>query len=218
MSRRTLYQMFEETARQHGGQAAVGFRVGKAADITKWTYDELAQRVKQFRRGLDAMGLRKGDRIAILAENRVEWAITDLAAQALGLINVAPYSSLPAAQVAFIVRDSGAKMLVLSDSKQLKKLKEFRGECPELQYVVAMDGEAEALATESVLPFAAVAERGEADGRDEATLDQIAREVDPDAPAMFIYTSGTTGDPKGAMLSHMAMLQTPDAVMEEPIA
>ncbi|MCW3054360.1 MAG: hypothetical protein JWN14_3530, partial [Chthonomonadales bacterium] len=218
MSRRTLYQMFEETARQHGGQAAVGFRVGKAAEITRWTYDELAQKVKQFRRGLDAMGLRKGDRIAILAENRVEWAITDLAAQALGLINVAPYSSLPAAQVAFIVRDSGAKMLVLSDAKQMKKLKEFRGDCPELQYVVAMDGDLSALEAENVLPFAAVMERGEADGRDEATLDQIAREVDPDAPAMFIYTSGTTGDPKGAMLSHMAMLQTPDAVMDEPIA
>ncbi|MCW3100841.1 MAG: hypothetical protein JWL77_6459, partial [Chthonomonadaceae bacterium] len=218
MSRRTLYQMFEETARQHGGEAAVGFRVGKAAELTHWTYNELAQKVKQFRRGLDAMGLRKGDRLAILAENRVEWAIADLAAQALGLINVAPYSSLPAAQVAFIVKDSGAKMLVLSDAKQIKKLKEFRADCPELQFVVAMEGEAEALAADNILPFAAVTERGEAEGRDEATLDQIAREVDPDAPAMFIYTSGTTGDPKGAMLSHMAMLQTPDAVMDEPIA
>ncbi len=218
MSRRTLYQMFEETARQHGGESAVGFRVGKAADLTVWTYNDLAQKVKQFRRGLDAMGLRKGDRFAILAENRVEWAIADLAAQALGLINVAPYSSLPAAQVAFIVKDSGAKTLVLSDAKQLKKLKEFRSQCPELQYVVAMDGEAEALAADDVLTFAAVTERGEAGGRDEATLDRIAREVDPDAPAMFIYTSGTTGDPKGAMLSHMAMLQTPDAVMDEPIA
>ena len=218
MSRRTLYQMFEETARQHGGEPAVGFRVGKAADLTVWTYNDLSQKVKQFRRGLDAMGLRKGDRFAILAENRVEWAIADLAAQALGLINVAPYSSLPAAQVAFIVKDSGAKTLVLSDAKQLKKLKEFRSQCPELQYVVAMDGEAEALAAENVLTFTAVTERGEAEGRDEATLDRIAREVDPEAPAMFIYTSGTTGDPKGAMLSHMAMLQTPDAVMEEPIA
>lgn len=218
MSRRTLYQMFEETARQHGGEAAVGFRIGKAADLTRWTYNDLAVKVKQFRRGLDAMGLRKGDRIAILAENRVEWAITDLAAQALGLINVAPYSSLPAAQVAFIVKDSGAKMLVLSDAKQRKKLQEFRAQCPDLQYVVAMDGDLSALAAENVLAFAAVTERGEAAGRDEATLDRIAREVDPDAPAMFIYTSGTTGDPKGAMLSHMAMLQTPDAVMDEPIA
>lgn len=217
MSRRTLYQMFEETVRQHGAQKAVGFRVGKA-DPTYWTYAELAQKVKQFRRGLDAMGLRKGDRIAILSENRPEWAIADLAAQALGLINVAPYASLPAAQVAFIVKDSGAKMLVLSDAKQLKKLKEFRAECPDLQFVVAMDGDPAALEADDVLPFAEVTQRGEADGRDEATLDGIAREVDPDAPAMFIYTSGTTGDPKGAMLSHMAMLQTPDAVMDEPIA
>ncbi len=218
MSRRTLYRMFEETARLHGGAAAVGFRVGKAAELTCWTYTELAQKVKQFRRGLDAMGLSKGDRIAILAENRVEWAIVDLAAQALGLINVAPYASLPTAQVAYIVRDSGAKMLVLSDAKQIKKVREFRADCPELQYVVAMDGEAEALAVDNVLPFVEVTERGETAGRDEATLDQIARDVDPDAPAMFIYTSGTTGDPKGAMLSHMAMLQTPDAVMDEPIA
>ena len=164
------------------------------------------------------MGLRKGDRIAILAENRVEWAVVDLAAQALGLVNVAPYASLPTAQVAFIVRDSGAKMLVLSDAKQLKKLREFRTECTELQFAVAMDGAAEALKADDVLAFAEVTERGESAGRDEATLDRIAREVDPESPAMFIYTSGTTGEPKGAMLSHMAMLQTPDAVMDEPIA
>lgn len=218
MSRRTLYRMFEETVQKHGGQAAVGYRVGKAADLTHLTYNELAGTVKHFRRGLDAMGLRSGDRIAILAENRVEWAIVDLAAQALGLINVAPYSSLPTSQVAFIVRDSGAKMLVLSDAKQLKKLREFRSECPDLEFVVAMDGEAEALAADNVLAFAEVAKRGETAGRDEAALDAIAHAVDPDGPAMFIYTSGTTGDPKGAMLSHMAMLQTPDAVMDEPVA
>ncbi len=218
MSRRTLYQMFEETVTQYGAEPAVGFRVGKAAELTTWSYRELAEKVKKFRRGLDAFGLRNGDRIAILAENRPEWAIADLAAQSLGLINVAPYASLPTAQVAFIVRDSGARMLIVSDAKQLKKVREFRAECTALEFVVAMDGEAETLAAENVLPFAEVEKRGETEGRDEASLDKLTASVDPDAPAMFIYTSGTTGDPKGAMLSHMGMLQTPDAVMDEPLA
>jgi long-chain acyl-CoA synthetase len=218
VSSRTLYQMFQETVRQHGARRAVGFRATKGADTTYWTYRELDERVRRFRRGLDALGLRKGDRIALLSENRVEWAVTDLAAQSLGLINVAPYSSLPAQQIAYIVRDSGARALVLSDSKQFKKLAEFRSEMPDLEVVIAMEGEAEKLSAENVLSFDAVYTRGEVGGRDESALEALTAAVSPEDTAMLIYTSGTTGDPKGAMLTHTNMLQTPDAVVEEPIA
>src|SRR5579871_20841 len=218
MNRRTLYQMFQESVRRHGSQPAVGFRTDKSPEITTWTYAELDQKVRRFRRGLDALGMRQGDCLAILSENRTEWAIADLAAQSLGIINVAPYASLPAPQVAYIVRDSGSKMLIVSDAKQLKKVKEFRADCPELRYVVAMEGETAALAADDVMRFDAVYARGEAEGRDEAALDALTAAVDPDAPAMFIYTSGTTGDPKGAMLSHTNMLQTPDGVISDKIA
>src|SRR5579884_2132023 len=218
MQERTLYQMFQETVRRYADRPAVGFRTGKATQITTWTYTELAERVRAFRRGLDALGLVKGDRIALLMENRPEWAIADLAAQSLGLVTVAPYASLPAEQVAYIVRDCGARALVVSDAKQRAKVNTFRKETPALEFVIALDGEPENLEREGILPFDTVSARGEAAGRDEAALDALSAAVRPDDLATLIYTSGTTGEPKGAMLTHANLLHTPDAVVEEPVA
>src|SRR5579883_2186965 len=141
MAGRTLYIMFQQTVRQYGERRAVGFKANKAADYTYWTYSEFDTKVRAFRRGLDALGLRKGDRIALIShENRVEWAITDLAAQALGLITVPIYGTLPAAQVAYYMRDSGARAIVVSDIKQRAKVAEFRPDTPALEFVIAMDG------------------------------------------------------------------------------
>src|SRR5438552_13226362 len=110
--------MFRETVRDHGDRPAVRFKRRKEPDYTALTYAELDAWVQRFRRGLDALGLRKGDRVALIShDNRVEWAVTDLAAQSLGLVTVPIYGTLPAAQVSYYVRDSNAKVIVVSDSK-----------------------------------------------------------------------------------------------------
>jgi long-chain acyl-CoA synthetase len=219
MAGRNLYQMFLETVARHGTRNAVGFRANKNTEITYWTYNEFADQVRRFRRGLDALGLRKGDRIALIShENRVEWAILDLASQALGIITVPIYGTLPALQVAYYLRDSGARAILVSDAKQRAKIAGLRGEMPALEYVISMDGEATALAAECVLPFDEVYQRGEIAGRDTVTLDAIVPTVKPDDLATIIYTSGTTGEPKGAMVTHSNLLQTPDAVVDEPVA
>lgn len=219
MAERTLYQMFLETVQAHGEKKAVGFRAGKAAEYVYWTYRELNDKVRAFARGLDALGLRKGDRIALIShENRVEWAITDLAAQSLGLVTVPIYGTLPASQVAYYIKDSGARAILVSDSKQRAKVKEFRVGTPDLEFVISMDGKPEELEADCVLPFETIYKRGETGGRDEKALSGIAQSVRADEMATIIYTSGTTGDPKGAMLSHANLLQTPDAVVSEPVA
>lgn len=218
MQQRTLYTMFKETVSRHGADPAVRFKIGKETEYTTLTYQEFSGKVVKFRRGLDALGLRKGDRIALIShENRVEWAIADLAAQSLGLITVPIYGSLPASQVAYYMRDSSAKAIVISDHKQLAKIQEVRAELPELEFVIAMEGDQEKLADASALAFEEVVRRGESSGRSESELDAISASIDPDATATFIYTSGTTGDPKAAMLTHMNLLHTPDAVVAEPI-
>jgi long-chain acyl-CoA synthetase len=218
LERRTLYAMFRETVRLHGDRPAVRFKRRKETEYTSYTYAELDQRVQEFRRGLDALGLRKGDRVALIShDNRVEWAIADLAAQSLGIVTVPIYGSLPAAQVSYYVRDSNARAIVVSDAKQRSKVAEFRTEATDLEFVIAMDGDAEQLEAEGALAFETVSKRGEA-GRPAAELDAVANSVDPDDVATLIYTSGTTGDPKGAMLSHINLLHTPDAVVNEPIA
>lgn len=218
MVSRTLYRMFQETVEKYGQQRAVGFRANKAADYTYWTYQDLDNKVRAFRRGLDALGLRQGDRIALIShENRVEWAVCDLAAQSLGIITVPIYGTLPAAQVAYYVRDSGARAILVADAKQRAKVAEFRQETPTLEFVIGMEGEQKDLEAECVLAFDEIYRRGEKAGRDEATLDTLTAAIQPEDVATLIYTSGTTGDPKGAMLTHSNLLQTPDGVVSEPI-
>lgn len=210
--------MFRETVRDHADRPAVRFKRRKDPSYVTYTYAEFDDRIQAFRRGLDALGLRKGDRIALIShDNRVEWAITDLAAQSLGLVTVPIYGTLPAAQVAYYVRDSNARAIVVSDSKQRAKIAEFRSDAPSLEFVIAMEGDPEALEKEAALAFDSVCRRGES-GRSQADLDAIADAIEPDDIATLIYTSGTTGDPKGAMLTHVNLLHTPDAVVEEPIA
>lgn len=219
MAERTLYRMFLDTVEAHGDRNAVGFKVGKAAEYTYWTYRQLDQKVRDFARGLDALGLRAGDRLALTShENQVEWAIADLASQYLGIITVPIYGTLPASQVAYYIQNSGARGLVLSDSKQRTKLRQFRAETPSLEFVIAMEGSQEELNADGILAFETVYQRGASEGRDGGTLHRLFEAVRADDTATLIYTSGTTGNPKGAELSHSNILQTPDGVVDKKIA
>lgn len=215
----TIYRMFRETVGRYGERPAVGFKVGKADSYTYWTYREFAERVRRFRCGLASLGMHKGDRIALIShENRVEWAIADLAAQSLGIVTVPIYGSLPASQVAYYVRDSGAKAMLLSDHKQIAKVAEVREDLPTLEILIAMDGAPELLKEQGVLHFDDVYSCGADAAIPDEMLDAQEATISPDDVATFIYTSGTTGEPKGAMLTHIGLLDTPEAVVSEPIA
>jgi len=219
MPGRTLYHMFQETVQKHSTARAVGFKPTKTAtEYTYLTYSELDTRVRELARGFLALGLKRGDTLALVMDNRLEWTMSDLAAQLLGIVLVSPYSTLPANQIAYIVRDSGAKALIFSDAKQKAKMGTVKEECPDLQYLIALEGEPEHLEHEGMLLFSTLIEQGKAHSISDAELDVLSKEVDADAIATLIYTSGTTGDPKGAMLSHANVLQLPDSVVEEPVA
>jgi long-chain acyl-CoA synthetase len=219
MQPRTLYTMFQQTVQTYPNANAVGFRSSRNQDYTFWTYRQFDEQVRAFRRGLDALGLRKGDRLALMShENRVEWAIADLAAQSLGIVTVPIYGTLTASQVAYYLRDSGARMAIVADQKQRQKIQAHRAELPSLEYLVNMTGTQAELEAEGALAFDEVKAIGVRNGKSEAELDALSAQVQPDDLATLIYTSGTTGEPKGAMLTHANLLHTPDAVVEEPIA
>ncbi len=212
MSERTIYQALRESVEKYGSRPALGYKRGKEYEYL--SYSRLWERVRGFRRGLAALGVQKGDRIALLSENRPEWAIADLAAQSMGVVTVAIYSTLPAEQVQFLVADSAARVLIVSDKKQLAKALDLRPNVRTLEHLVVMEA-MEAMEAESVITFDEVIARGAASETAEvsdAELDAQAETVSPDDIATLIYTSGTTGDPKGAMLSHRALLHTGYAV------
>ena len=193
----TINQMVQNTIQQHGSETALSHKVDKVyQDIS---YATLAERIKDFCLGLIELGLQKGDRVALLSENRPEWAITDLAILAGGGVTVPMFSTLTSAQVEYIVRDSGAKILCVSSERQLQKIKDWDENVPtNLQHIVLFDD----LEDDSVRTFNQVCELGRGIENGDQVYQQASEAVTPDDLASIIYTSGTTGDPKGAMLTH----------------
>jgi long-chain acyl-CoA synthetase len=161
---------------------------------------EVYARVRSLAGVLARWGIAKGDRIAILAENRWEWAVADFAALAIGAVDVPIYPTLTAEQTAVLLADSGSRIAFVSTREQYEKVASVRGRT-RLERVVLMDrfatdGAVDAVAFSSLMPD------GEAElGRD-AEFERRARGVEPEDLATIIYTSGTTGEPKGVMLSH----------------
>ena len=193
----TINQMVQNTIQQHGSKTALSHKVDK--EYQDISYAALAERIKHFCLGLTELGLQKGDRVALLSENRPEWAITDLAILAGGGVTVPMFATSTSAQVEYIVRDSGAKILCVSSERQLQKIKDWDENVPtSLQHIIIFDE----LQDDSVRTFDQVCELGQGVEDGDQVYQQASEVVEPDDLASIIYTSGTTGDPKGAMLTH----------------
>lgn len=158
---------------------------------------ELYSSVVTLARALESWGIAKGDRVAILSENRPEWAIADFACLLLGAVDVPLYPTLTAEQIAYLLMDSGSRVVFVSTREQLAKLESIRNRT-RLEKIVLMD-EVGAAPAEVIRISALLRNRRE--GKD-AELEARARALSPDDLATIIYTSGTTGTPKGVMLTH----------------
>ncbi|HWY57086.1 MAG TPA: long-chain fatty acid--CoA ligase [Terriglobales bacterium] len=156
---------------------------------------ELYQNVVGVARTLREWGISKGDRVSILSENRPEWTIADFASLLIGAVVVPVYTTLTDEQTAYILKDSGARVVFVSTEKQLLKVRAIQDQTA-VERIVVMDGVETAHAVHM--------QRLMQDGPKErdAQFDSSARAIKPDDPATIIYTSGTTGTPKGAMLTH----------------
>lgn len=166
------------------------------------TWDELEDRVQGLAGYLRRQGVEENDRVALLSENRPEWAISDLGTQIAGATNVSIYTSLPPAKIAYILRDSGAKVCIVSVPVQRKKVEEIAADCPELEEVIVMSKLGEESSVRMTLWDDAL-DAGRAYWEDhEDELVQTAKNITPDDISALIYTSGTTGEPKGVVLTH----------------
>jgi long-chain acyl-CoA synthetase len=163
------------------------------------SYRGLADRVQDLSLGLGELGVKPGDRVAILSENRPEWAIADYACLAARCTDVPIYPTLPAAQVEYILRDAGAAVALVSSATQLEKVLSIRGRLPALRQIVVFD---EGKAEPGVLRLGEVWTRGRAARVGHPDWRAEALRVGPGDLATLIYTSGTTGEPKGVMLTH----------------
>ncbi|MBV8630222.1 MAG: long-chain fatty acid--CoA ligase [Silvibacterium sp.] len=159
---------------------------------------QIYQRVRSVAEALISWGIQKGDRIAILSENRWEWAVTDFATLALGAVDVPIYPTLTAEQTGCLLADSRSRIAVVSTRTQYEKVAQRRRHTG-IERIVLMD-ESE---TEDAVSFSSLIHGADARGtaRDSG-FDRLACGIHPDDLATLIYTSGTTGEPKGVMLTH----------------
>ncbi len=165
-------------------------------------WETLEERVQALAGFLHQEGVRKGDRVALLSENRPEWAITDLATQLIGGGNVSVYTSLPPSKVAYILRDSEASFVVVSVPVQRKKIEEIMDECPDLKGVIVMSEVPDDGSPSMTQWDDALEQGGGYWNENEAELASIAESVTPEDTSALIYTSGTTGEPKGVVLTN----------------
>jgi long-chain acyl-CoA synthetase len=194
----TLNQLFFEAASKFNRPDALQVKTG--GSYKPISHSEVADRVRHAARGLSSLGVRRGDRVAILSENRPEWAIADFACLTGGMTDVPIYPTLPSDQIAYILKDSGAVAIFVSNKIQAEKIREIRSAAPALKSVIGFD-EIPGLTNMSM---AELEKRG-ADGESKssiATYREDALLTKPDDIATIIYTSGTTGEPKGVMLTH----------------
>jgi long-chain acyl-CoA synthetase len=158
-------------------------------------------------RALESWGIGKGDRVAILSENRPEWTITDFAVLSLGAVTVPVYSTQTAEQTAFLLSDSGARVIAVSTRHQLEKVLTIQ-QHTQVERIMVMD----AVETADAVQLQELMLRGPVNFDPE--FDARSRAVAPDDLATIIYTSGTTGTPKGAMLTHGNMASNIASSME----
>lgn len=170
------------------------------------TYTELRRRVEAFASGLASLGLRRGDRIAIISENRPEWVITDQAAAVLGAVTVPVYPTMTAKQIEYIFNDAGVRFVVLSNQFQLNKVQRIRETVPTMGPVILMNEKQGEMET-GVMTFSDVLLKGEDFSKQNPDhLNASLKAIRPEDLLTLIYTSGTTGNPKGVMLTHQNLV------------
>ncbi len=199
MTVETLIDLFEHACQTHRKPNAL--MVKRDGVYRAISSEEFSEEVRLAAAGLAKLGVRKGDRVALISENRPEWAISDLGILSIGAINVPMYPSLPAVQICDLLNDSEAKVVIVSTTPQLQKVCGITSQVPSLQKIVLMDPDA---APEGqALPFRGLLTLGkETLQHQPSLLGSFRQQVGPDDVASIIYTSGTTGLPKGVVLTH----------------
>lgn len=178
------------------------------------SHAEVQARVERLVLGLRRLGLAEGDRVAILSENRPEWAMTDYACAILGLVTAPVYPTLTPQQTEYVIRHSGARVVFCSTRAQLDKVLACWHGMPELEAAVLMEGAAQAPPGKRILAWADLQEAGLLDEAQRPRVRDWARQRAPGQLLTLIYTSGTTGEPKGAMLTHANLVSNILAALE----
>ena len=196
----TLIGIYEQVLRDYPKTDTLNYKQGGAWRAVSAA--EMIDRARRIAAGLYSLGVRKGDRVAILSESRLEWLLADQGCIMLGAVTVPIYPTLTSPQVGYILNDCAARAAFISNEEKLQQVKSAVANCTSLEQVVLFDA-----ADESALTLGQLETAGaKAQSESPQLLSDFARAIAPEDLATIIYTSGTTGEPKGVMLSHSNMV------------
>ena len=195
---RSVAHLFEDRVAKTPSVEAFRFPAGQGWESVTWA--QVDARVRPIAAGLVALGIQSQDRVAIASSTRYEWVVADLAVMLAGAATTAIYPTTSETDVAFIVGDSGSRVVFAEDDDQIAKLVAHRFSLPEVVKVVTFDGTPDG---DWVISLADLQHLGEAHlAQTPSVLDDRIAAIEPAHLATLIYTSGTTGRPKGVRLSH----------------
>ncbi|HWZ28387.1 MAG TPA: AMP-binding protein, partial [Gemmatimonadales bacterium] len=197
MSKGTLTQLFFDGLDRFIPKRRTAFKAKRGGLWQPTTHQEAEARVRAISLGLKELGVQPGDKVALLSETRLEWALVDFACLCAHATDVPIYPTLLTKQVEYILKDSGATTVFCSTPEQVAKVAQIRDHLP-IKYVITFDGPAGS----GVTTLEELEKRGKAAEAKYPNWRADALKVSPDSLATLIYTSGTTGDPKGVMLTH----------------
>lgn len=199
----TLVEIYEGVVRNHPKPNNLNYKrdgVWQALSAV-----DMLSRARRLALGLYSLGMRKGDRVALLSESSVEWVLADQGCILMGAITVPIYPTLSGDQVKYIINDCAARAIFVSTREKLSEIQLTLKECPTVEKVIVFDSDGSTGAGLLTLPeLEARARRLEAEHPD--LISELAPAATPEDLATIIYTSGTTGEPKGVMLTHSNMV------------
>jgi long-chain acyl-CoA synthetase len=201
---RTVAELAGATADQFGDHVAARFK--RDGEWREQTFEQARTRIEELALGLVAAGVAAGDRVAILSNTRVEWALVSLAVSAAGAVVVPVYPTNAASECEWVLGDSGTRLVVCEDATQVAKIERIRPQLPALEQVFVID------AVDGVPSLDELVAAGA--GQDRSELTRRQADVRIQDIYTIIYTSGTTGPPKGTVLTHANALSVSDKVRQ----
>ncbi len=197
MAQRTIFQVFEDTVARHGDKPALQQPLPGERRAKTWTWNEHRRAVEEIALGLDALGIRKGDVVALCTETRAEFYLADLAIMSIGAISAALYEAYPAKDLLRTVELSGARALFVEDPKMLEQLR-----AAPVEFFLLLTGKSERATSLDDLQARGREIASSSPGR----FHELTSSVSPADPAILYLTSGATGEPKMVITAHEAVV------------
>lgn len=200
LSEKTMNDVFHNRVHKYGDRLAIEKKMSGVWH--KATWNEYYDRARSVGLGLWSLGIRRGNMVSLLSENRLEWLYADMGSLGIGACVIPVYPTLPSGDIEYIVNNSESKVIIPENAGQLKKILEIVNSCPTLEKIIVME-EKDATGHPKVMSFKSLMELGQKEhAKDPSLFEKLSGEVTADDLATIVYTSGTTGLPKGAMITH----------------